>query len=359
MNDVVLTDLVNLQDLNERMMQGYVNVREHPTLPLSIYNYSDSCLYDRVWDNTTEQCRGLIVENSTGRVIARGPRKFYNYGQPEAVVYPMDTLVNVTRKEDGSLGVVWKYKGHYGVATRGSFVSDQAIHATELLQTDEYMWLREGAYWYNLESVIVEIVYPLNRIVLNYGERDELIPLGLVTNGTGIIHTRDLRLLIKDAPAYRTVGRKITLAEAISLPVPDDEEGYVLDVLGADHRKVVDHLKLKGEKYLRDHKLISNLSERSIHGCLSDGSSIEEYISMMPDEWHDWCRDVAKSLADEYQNKLNDIEEVYKAIPETESKKEFASYATKSEHRAALFIRYDNREEDLQALVWKSITPAA
>ena len=79
-----ITDLFPLEDLNKMVEEGYVNVQTHPTLPLSIYDYSKNCMYARMWNEVTENCRGLIVENFTGKVVARGPRKFYNYGQPEA-----------------------------------------------------------------------------------------------------------------------------------------------------------------------------------------------------------------------------------------------------------------------------------
>lgn len=294
--DVFLTDLVNLHDLNEMVEQRYVDVQTHPTLPLSIYNYSKNCMYDRMWNDVTLQCRGIIVENITGRVIARGPQKFWNYGQPEAKTYPMDTLVNVTKKEDGSLGIVWSYAGEYGVATRGSFMSEQAQHATELLQTDDYAWLRQAFDAFDhIVTPIVEVVFPSNRIVLNYGETDALIPLGMVMKRTGVIDHRDLSTLTRmyHPTKYDYVAEGITLAEAIALPIPDDEEGYVLDILDEWGEDPVDHLKLKGEIYKMLHAVLTNTSARRIWTQLA-ARACHQWISKSKD----WAKLLGQDPAD-------------------------------------------------------------
>lgn len=249
-----ITDLFPLEDLNKMVEEGYVNVQTHPTLPLSIYDYSKNCMYARMWNEVTENCRGLIVENFTGKVVARGPRKFYNYGQPEAVEYPLNTHVRVTRKEDGSLGIPWFYDGQYGVATRGSFQSDQAKHATEMINSDEYKWLREDilTWGVGIYSPIVEIIYPSNRIVLNYRGLDALISLGCV-DMEGTIQIRKL----DESTNW------MTLEEAITLPIPDDEEGYVLDIELMEG-VIRDHLKLKGETYMMFHSILTETSGRRI-----------------------------------------------------------------------------------------------
>lgn len=343
-----ITDLFPLEDLNKMVEEGYVNVQTHPTLPLSIYDYSKNCMYARMWNEVTENCRGLIVENFTGKVVARGPRKFYNYGQPEAVEYPLNTHVRVTRKEDGSMGIPWFYDGQYGVATRGSFQSDQAKHATELINSDDYSGLRNmiHSWGQGIYSPIAEIIYPSNRVVLSYGELDALIFLGCV-DMSGIIQIRKL----DESTNW------MTLEEAIALPIPDDEEGYVLDV-ELTEGVIQGHLKLKGEAYIRDHKLISNLSERSIHECLSNKSSnIDSYIASMPDEWHEWCQSVVKNLYQNFYGKLKEIKQEYFTIPQMSTRKEFAEYVSKSPNRAYLFLLHDKREEDLEGEVWKFIRP--
>jgi RNA ligase len=223
----------------------------HPSLPISIYNYTNRAQFMNKWTKAERVCRGLIVEDATGRVIARGPEKFFNYGQTGAPDLSLEDEVVVTRKEDGSLGIGWTYEGHYGIATRGSFLSEQAVHATAKM--DEKLRAAIDLNTSKGRTIIYEIVYPGNRIVLDYGGRDELIPLGEVDNESGLITGRFMRGVVR---------LRATLADVLATTIPADEEGYVLDVVRDGD--TVSHVKLKGEEYKILHGLLTNTNARRI-----------------------------------------------------------------------------------------------
>lgn len=248
-----LSDILDLDNLESMITEGYITRKKHPKLDIYILNYTSKAMWDNEWNNETMWCRGLIYEGASGDIVAMGPRKFFNYGQPGAIEVPLAHEVRVTNKLDGSLGIVWSYQGEYGVATRGSFVSEQAIHATKLLMEPEYETMRnwDGDTEF---TTIVEIIYPENRIVLNYGEEDSLRSLGSVKWENGVIAHRTLNLI-------RGSG---TLEEALTHPIPDDEEGYVLDILSEDGREVIGHVKLKGETYKALHYIMTGMSARKI-----------------------------------------------------------------------------------------------
>ena len=261
---VYIHDLLDPAELQKLMEERRIGKQVHPSLPISIYNYTNRAQFMGKWSKAERVCRGLIVEDATGLVIARGPEKFFNYGQTGAPEVPLDTTVMVTRKEDGSLGIGWAYDGHYGIATRGSFLSDQAIHATAKLSESRYEHQKGSFGWHfdNDKTSIFEIVHPGNRIVLDYGDRDELIPLGTVSNKSGMIVNRQLS-------AIPTERRYITLSDALALSIPADEEGYVLDLYGKEfdmwgHGTVIGHVKLKGEEYKILHGLLTNTNARRI-----------------------------------------------------------------------------------------------
>lgn len=252
-------DLLDMTELSEMMKEKRVNKQVHPTLPISIYNYTNRAQFMGKWSKTERVCRGLIVEDATGKVIARGPEKFFNYGQTGAPEVSLDTPVLVTRKEDGSLGIGWTYDGHYGIATRGSFMSEQAIHATAKLtdlNCQSLEWGLKHGY-----TRIWEIVYPGNRIVLDYGTLDQLIDIGTVTNKSGLITNR-----MRD----QIIGRwYMPLSEALAVQIPADEEGYVLDLYSKEFDvygtgTVIGHIKLKGEEYKILHGLLTNTNARRI-----------------------------------------------------------------------------------------------
>ena len=88
----------------------------------------------------------------------------------------------VFEKLDGSLGILYWLNNLPYIATRGSFESEQARHATEILH---------GRYQHTFSSMdtnktyLFEIIYPENRIVVDYGEMDDLILLTVIDNQTG------------------------------------------------------------------------------------------------------------------------------------------------------------------------------
>ncbi|HRF99146.1 MAG TPA: hypothetical protein PLZ51_28235, partial [Aggregatilineales bacterium] len=73
-------------------------------------------------------------------------------------------------KMDGSLGILYRWQGAYYIATRGNFDSDQAIWATIFLRTHYDLHNLADEY-----TLLFEIIYPDNRIVVNYGQRQDLV----------------------------------------------------------------------------------------------------------------------------------------------------------------------------------------
>lgn len=319
---VHISDVLSMTELNKMIDGGRIGVQSHPYLPLRIYNYTARAQFMNVWTEAERVCRGLIVDND-GVIVARGPKKFYNYGQSGSETYPLETMVRVSNKEDGSLGIFWKYGDKSEVATRGSFTSSQAIRATQMKYETSTNHDR---------TAIGEIIYPENRIVLDYGNFSGVIYLGLVDNLTGMIVSRP-------GIEYRTM----TLAEALALPVEDDKEGFVLDILD-DQGLVVDHLKLKGERYKRLHGLMTNVSGRRIWTELAarachiyienddqwanylsadpkdfkrvnlNDNILETYLSNVPDEFYSWVKSQINTIESSVTSIIEDTQNVAQKV---------------------------------------------
>lgn len=353
-----ITELFSLEDLEAEVQDGYVTERQHKTLPLTILNYTDKATYDQRWNAVTRRCRGLIVNYITQEVIASGPAKFFNYGEPSAKEYPLHTPVRVTRKEDGSLGIIWGYgmleeESFWGYATRGSFHSEQADHATanmeEVVPDSIHQWQARRV------TPIDEIVYPENRIVLDYNGQDRNIPLGEVDNVTGLIVWRPTTALVPGLPAIMTLG------EALALPIRDDEEGYVLDILD-EYFNVIDHLKLKGDRYKELHAAIFGLTERKVYDAwLTDGAST--LIESLPDEVQPWALDVAQRLDREWDNLMTTVREdfyhLFKVHPFSTERKEQAQFILKhhKDTAPAVFALLDDDIQKCHAWVDKQLKP--
>lgn len=284
-----LHDLLDPADLQAGIDAKLITVRTADD-GQRIYNYSDAAMWTPgAWDNpAVRACRGLITDPD-GQVVARPWAKFFNHGQPEAGDLDLHAPVEVTDKLDGSLGIIHRAQdGRLRVATRGSFASEQAIHATKVLReryADTLGWLG----WDESMTVLVEIVYPGNRIVCDYGGTDDLILLGSVHNATGSYHgpAETAGLIGWDGPVTQTFAYA-TLAEALAAPERPGMEGFCVRYLDRPHI-----VKIKQAEYITLHRLITGLSERVLwthlaaHACkhlITDPQHWGTYLGMDPAE---------------------------------------------------------------------------
>jgi len=123
-----------LEQFEFLLEEGLVSKSE--TEDLVLYNYTDKCTFAKHWNQLTMSARGTIYEKATGQVVARAFDKFFNLGE-QPVSEPgnlPDGQFYVSEKMDGSMGTLYFWKGEWKVATRGSFYSEQAVRATEMLK---------------------------------------------------------------------------------------------------------------------------------------------------------------------------------------------------------------------------------
>ena len=227
----------------------------HQTLDLDIWNYSEKVQYEGLWDDITLMCRGLVT-NSEGVIVARQFRKFFNIEEGR---HTTTEHFNVYEKMDGSLGILFFYNDVWVMATRGSFTSDQAVKGFEMLKNYEYEKLHKD-YTY-----LFEIIYDENRIVVKYSFED-LVLLGMIETKTGYEvdlygEGNDIRLKNLLTFIGIKVVRKYDGIKDYSLlkgMIGDDEEGFVVQFSNGDRMKV------KGEEYLRLHKIMTNVSTTAI-----------------------------------------------------------------------------------------------
>src|SRR5690348_14694447 len=154
----------SLQRLRELDDLGLITVRSLDDLIIA--NYTPRCAFEGAWDDDTLACRGLILRvdqpwSDSERIVevaARPFDKFFNLGEGGRA--PASALVEVTEKLDGSLGILFRHAGGFRVATRGAFQSEQALWASEFLQSYDLRALPDAL------TLLVEIIYPGNRIVV-------------------------------------------------------------------------------------------------------------------------------------------------------------------------------------------------
>lgn len=349
-----LSDLIDLDELRRHIGNGYINVQRHPTEPLRIFNYSHACQYDQAWDPVTRACRGLIVDDD-GTVVARPFPKFFNLSEhgtdSHAGPLHLEAPITVYDKADGSLGIAYRRSdGGIAWATRGSFTSPQALWATAF-------WNRHANEMdLNIEeyTFLAEIIYPDNRIVVDYGDTETLMFTAVLRKGTGEqvsdywIDTAGL------GPFFRRVASFGLVSDPGDVDPNDrpDAEGYVL--LSADRKTRV---KVKADEYLRLHRLLTGVSSVTIWDLLRNGQSIRELIEVVPDEFATWVKKTVADLLETHVKHQHRAREAYDThrhlLPD---RKAFALEVLKDpDTKSLVFALADGK--DITDAIWKQIKP--
>ncbi len=341
--------------MNKYISDGLVVKNDHPTYPISIYNYSRTCQYENKWDEITKSCRGLILDQE-GNVIAKGFDKFFNMEEHNPEEIPNEPF-EVFEKLDGSLGILFWYQGKWMLATKGSFVSEQAIKGREILKKYNFEPIPKGY------TTLVEIIYPENRIVCGYGDEESLVVLSMINNSSGKELDYTSLLYISDetrmpvVKKYDAVNDYKTLKSLIS----KDREGYVIRFRNGFR------MKIKGEEYVRLHRILTGFSNVDIWEYLKDGKNIDELLDRVPDEFDKWVKTTIRDLRyGSYQlreraGKLHDGFRYGKFgdVDPEPTKKEFAEFVMKQEEvlHAIMFAMWNKNNEKVDEIIWKLIKP--
>jgi len=361
-----------LDQLNKYHEDGLLYKQVHPTLPLTIWNYTEKVQYEGLWDEITLQCRGLITDNNTGKVLVRPFKKFFNYEEVvgKNVIPTKGDYVYVQEKMDGSLGILFNYEGEWLMATRGSFTSDQAIKGLEILKSKYFLdsWLKEYAY-------LVEIIYPENRIVVNYGE-EKIVFLSAVlnesynwnpTDDTELHWTTACSIFaandIKEENIVKTEQHfnfSDELYKSLKEKNENNKEGFVLRFQPGNFR-----MKIKFEEYVRLHKIMTNLSTTAVWEVVSSGGNIDDILKDVPDEFYLKIKQYVSTLKYGYYQYWNQLGKTYDYfrfgkygdIEVEPTKKQFAEHI-KNHHpiaKSIMFAMWDDKDYD--KIIWKALKP--
>jgi RNA ligase len=351
---VYLDELMKRSELVDMLDRGYVRVGDSPDGTLQIFNYTNKSQFDNEWNDVTEQTRGLIIDAETEEVVSRPFRKFFNWEQmpPNMQAALMNEPVEVFPKWDGSLGILYGlHTGESAIATRGSFSSPQAKHATEVLRSEYASFEPIQGLTY-----LFEIVYPENRIVVDYGNMDDLVLLAVIDTETG----RTLPNGAYDWPGCITEPFPYaSLSKVLEAPQVANQEGFVVRFPSTDMR-----VKIKFAEYIRLHRILTGVSTLSIWDALANGTGVSVFIDRVPDEFYDWVRQQVARLEADYKRvhdrAVDEYEWILKRVrrPEVDvakRRKEFALLANETDYASILFAMYDGR--DYAPRIWKRIRP--
>ncbi len=359
-----LYDLIDKDLLEEMIEKQYINVQTHPELGYKIYSYSKSCSLNGVWNEATEQCRGLIVD-AGNNIIARPFRKFFNIEEiADKNVMPNELPKRIFEKKDGSLGIMyWDKDCHPYISTKGSFNSDQAKWATDfmyncVLDIDAECELRELLLDFHSDpdedghdildkvryTLLFEIVYPEDRHVVDYGCEESITLLAIINNETG--DELEPESLERYFDVIKSLDVKEDWKKIREMYDGSNAEGFV-----AKFRNNF-RVKLKYEDWFRKNFILHGLSKKRVVEFIinDDFKGFMSMVNTLNEENQIYYKKIYLEIMDKY----HEIEyEAFREYREFDTDKEAAEYFKTCKYRSILFnIRRGKRYSDV---IWKII----
>lgn len=344
-------DIAKFEELVE---QGYLRKSEKGDLVL--YGYTDRCTFERYWNEYTLAARGLIIEKSTGLLVAKPFPKFFNLGETEETI--LDKLpmagYQTFEKVDGSLGIIFNYEGKWRVATRGSFYSEQAVRAQEML--NKYSMAIPSNV-----TILAEIIYPENKIIVDYKGQEKLVMLGAYDANSGQEFDPDIakdfavKMKMEFAKYYdHTIEEMIEIQKTLD----KNEEGFVVRFdTGL-------RVKIKGDEYLKLAKILSHMSPISFWEAMENGKVKREYLSQLPEEFRKEFEPVVQELEEQYVKVLEEINNDANALPTQEltpqGRKTIGLYLQEGnnvKHKGAMFSHLMGQKDNVNKYILKAIRP--
>lgn len=338
---------INLKKFRELEKQKLLSCQKHEVEDLLIWNYTQKAQFEKSWTPELKMARGLITDLK-GNIKYRPFEKFFNWEEHTGEDSKLDPIPNepfkVFNKLDGSLGILYWMKGEPYLATRGSFVSDQAMMGSVILR--RYDWSKINKKY----TYLFEIIYPENRIVIDYGGAKAIILLAVIDTKTG--KTLDTKKHHADFPFVQEVPVEGKSIEDLKNDQKENQEGYVL--LFKSGMRV----KVKFDEYIRLHRLITGVNAKTIWDLLRNGQSIDELMERVPEEFYVWVRTTKARLEGEFEGIEKYSKQVLKYAKKYKTRKEQAEYIMKETKAPSVVFAMLNKK-DYKQIIWKMLRPKA
>lgn len=306
----------------ERLNTKYgIKYAYSPCGELVVLNYDQIDSSKHKTSPIVRECRGLVLEANTFEVVAKSFYRFFNQGEVRAEDNKFNwNNFSIASKEDGSLILVYNYKGNWRVNTRGSFANGLV---NESGQTWEY-FVRELIDDVELEEIdenitlVFEFCSIHNKVVRHYPE-NKLYLLSAFNRKTLTEYSHEwcdvtAKHLGCNRPEFHNFTSLQEIIEFLEKHPDNTFEGFVLK----DDKN--NRLKIKNKGYLRLHAIKGENpgSPKNIVPFILKNET-EELISYFPE---------LTTYVEKYkailENNLKEILETWNSGKHLTSQKEFA-----------------------------------
>lgn len=196
-----------------------------------------------------------------------------------------------------------------------------------------------------------------NRIVVDYGDTEDLVLLAVIDTETG--EEDSYEEMVESYSNNFTIVKRydelsnVDVRELRDLE-EDNREGFVIKYSNGFR------VKVKFKEYVRLHRILTNVSAKSIWEALKNGDGLDDIVDAVPDEFFNWVDETKRVLLEKYREIELEAYKEFHRIYMVENKtlrKDFAEIAKNHEHSGILFKLYDGKT-DYSEYIWKTIKPS-
>ena len=277
----------NYKELLEK--EYYITVKEKDNLLLFKYNQIKSNFHNKM----VRECRGIILEKDSFKIVCRPFEKFGNYG--ESYTADIDwKSASVRAKEDGSLIKVFYYDNSWRIATNGNisaFDSDlvSPFFAEEWSMIIDnfgslFLYVMSEGYgidnWDFLkgcenETHLFELCSFANKVVVKY-DKPTIFYLKSKSNITGIetyYFNIDTKIPVPEVFYLKSLNDCIKMAETFD----QNHEGFVVT------DKNLNRLKIKSPLYVHLHHMKGEVFNDKRALDVIRAGEVEELLNYFPE----------------------------------------------------------------------------
>jgi hypothetical protein len=317
-----------------------ISIYRHPSLPLVGLKYDQ--IESPKYHPIVRECRGIVLEDSTWRVVARPFDRFFNVGEDADAFHSFDWCdFDCTTKEDGSLIIVYHYGGEWHVNTSGSFGLGNAGWSGTSWR--ELFWRTAGFEPEILlphYTYVFELCTPHNKVIRPYAQPATYL-LGVIQAENG----HELRPEIADAWAhvigcprperhhFRSMAEITAFLEA-KAEADKTFEGVVI----RDRNDV--RFKIKSRSYVELHRLHDNgniCNPKRLVPVVLRGER-DEVVAYFPE-----IAETIDRVASEIEREWSELVKVWRAARTIDSQKDFALSIVKATPYSGLLFALRKR----------------
>jgi len=297
--------------------------------PLVILNYHQIDSEKHKYSPIVKECRGLVLDyHNNFECVAKTFPRFFNYGEHREDINKFDwNNFSVDSKEDGSLAIVYNYKGSWRMNTRGSFSNGKPSEDCQFTWEELFFnCIKESGLEFIDEDItlIFELCSPWNKVVHWYPEPKVflLTAINRIDGEECDLQERHhlSQMLLCETPLSYSFDSIEEILSYIDKCQDSTFEGFVI----RDKNNL--RMKIKNPDYLRLHRMRGNggtlFSPKNLVPFILEGETGELLATCL--RVYPETQPFVEKYTEILDRELKSIEEVWNQIKNRNTQKSFA-----------------------------------